>query len=119
MLILSSYTGIRDWDTERARRFILENGRIPSGTPNDFMEPLVAIVVAKSLEEHGFYGGRTALAILGGRSAGTIPLCENRRIQMTLNVELGTAAGMVFPLSMLKVARVIRQPGVREQENGK
>lgn len=116
MLMVSSYTGIRDWDADRARKFILANGRIPSGTPNRFMEQFVAFVVAKSMEEHGVYAGQTALTILGGKPPGSIPLCENTRMLLSLNVHVAKSAGIIFPVSMLKAARVIGQSGLYGDE---
>lgn len=58
-------------------------------------------------EEQGHWMAATALRILGGESPADIPLVENRKADLIVNLRLARAAGMVLPVSVLKTATVI------------
>lgn len=49
----------------------------------------------------------TALRVLGGESPANIPMVENRRVRLIVNLKLARAAGLVLPVSLLKTATVI------------
>lgn len=107
ILIFSNSSGIAGWQGGRAEQFVLENSRIPSVSPNNFMDRLVLCTLAKSAAEQGRYAAVTALRILQGKSPGLIPLVTNREYSLTVNVKLAQKMGVVFPLKVLKKARVI------------
>lgn len=107
ILFFSNYTGIKDWNAQAARQFVFKHTSIPSGSDNGFMEHFVTCTLAKSSREQGRYAALTALKILDGQSPADIPLIANRRNRLTVNLQLAKKADIVFPISMLKKARVI------------
>ena len=109
MLYISNYTGISDWDRIEAELFLSRHTRIPTGSHHGFMAPYVVFVVSKSMEEHGAYAATTALSILEGATPMEIPLSENRRAELILNLRMAWAASIVPPIALLKTATVIGQ----------
>lgn len=112
VLIFSNYTGIAGWDAKAAHHIIQRHTQIPTGSDNSFMEQLVVCTLEKFPEEQGQHAALTALRILGGQSAASIPLVTNQANRLTVNLKLAQKAGIVFPLSVLKQARVIGQTGL-------
>jgi ABC-type uncharacterized transport system substrate-binding protein len=113
MLYISNYTGIKDWDSIEAELFLGRHTRIPTGSHHGFMAPYVVFVASKQMEEHGIYAATTALKILEGASPAEIPLSENSRAELILNLKMAEAASIVPPLSMLKGATVIGQQALQ------
>ena len=107
ILYFSNYTGIADWNVWDAEQFVCRNTRIPSCSNNSFMDRFVACVLDKSSEEQGRYAALTALKVLSGQSPADIPLAINKENRLTVNLQLAEKAGIVFPVSVLKQARVI------------
>lgn len=113
MLYISNYTGIKDWDRIEAELFLSRHTRIPTGSHHGFMAPYVVFVVAKRMEEHGTYAATTALRILEGVSPAEIPLSENCRAELILNLRMARSASIVPPLALLKTATVIGQESLQ------
>ena len=113
MLYISNYTGITDWDRIEAELFLGRHTRIPTGSHHGFMAPYVVFVVAKIMEEHGTYAATTALRILEGASPEEIPLSENSRAELILNLRMAEAASIVPPLALLRTATVIGQEALQ------
>ncbi|MDK9708767.1 MAG: hypothetical protein OEL83_17130 [Desulforhopalus sp.] len=109
MLYISNYTGIKDWDRIEAELFLSRHARIPTGSHHGFMAPYVVFVVSKSMEEHGVYAASTALKILEGVSPAEIPVSENSRAELILNLRMAAAVSIVPPLALLKTATIIGQ----------
>ena len=107
ILYLSNYTGIAGWDAQDAEEFVSRHTRIPSCSNNGFMDRFVACVLDKSSEEQGRYAALAALKILSGQSPADMPLAANKENRLTVNLQLAKQAGIVFPVSVLKQARVI------------
>ena len=104
---ISNYTGIRDWEPVAAEEFLALNTRIPTGSHNGFMERFVVFTVAKSSEEQGNFAARTALRIVDGTLPAAIPIATNTLSDLTVNLKMAQAAGIVLPFSLLKSATVI------------
>lgn len=113
ILFFSNYTGIHDWDFKRAENFIFQNTKIPSGSDNAFMEQLVAVTMAKLPEEQGHHAALTALRILNGCPPAVIPVVKNKETSLVFNLKLAKKADMIFPLSVIKQARIIGQNALK------
>lgn len=107
MVILYNNAGLPDWDPETAEAFFLANTRVPTVTYVDWMAPYAVFCFAHLPEEQGEHAARTALRILGGEKPADIPLVENRRARLMVNLRLAQAAGVTVPLSVLKTAEVL------------
>jgi ABC-type uncharacterized transport system substrate-binding protein len=108
MLILNSVAGINDWDEAEAATWALAHGRIPSGTTYTWLMPVAMIGLIKVAEEQGEWAAQTALKILAGTSPASIPIVQNKRASVSVNVKLASKAGIVFPSALLKNATVIK-----------
>ncbi len=107
MLIMGGNGGIAGWDDAEARKFLHEHTRIPTGSFDDYLAPYVIFTFAKEPEEQGEWMALTALRVLDGESPANIPMVENRRVRLIVNLKLARAAGLVLPVSLLKTATVI------------
>lgn len=107
MLIMGGNGGIAGWDDAEARKFLRGHTRVPTGSFDDYLAPYVIFTFAKDPEEQGEWMALTALRVLGGESPASIPMVENRRVRLIVNLRLARAAGLVLPVSLLKTATVI------------
>jgi len=107
MLFLRNYSGIKGWEEEEAKRFIQRNISRPTGSHLDFMAEYVIYTMGKVPEEQGEYAAKVCLRILEGESPADIPLAENKRVRLMVNLKMAKAAGVVVPFNVLKTATVI------------
>ena len=107
MLFIRNYAGIAGWDATAAGIFLAQHTRIPTASNNDFMAPYVVFTLGKVPEEQGQFAAAAAIEILGGRAPGAIPIARNQKANLTLNLKMARSAGIVLPLPLLKIARVI------------
>ncbi len=109
MLIVQNNAGIADWNDEEARKFILENTKIPTGALLDFMAPFVLVAYGRSAQEQGEWAGYAALLILGGTAPSEIPVSENKRAKVYLNLPIANKLGVKFPFELIKSATIIKE----------
>ncbi len=107
MIIMGGNGGIENWSDARARAFLLAHTHVPTGSFDEYLAPLVIFSFAKEPEEQGEWMAATALRILDGASPAEIPMVENKRVRLIVNLELAHAAGLVLPVPLLKTATVI------------
>jgi hypothetical protein len=108
MLIFYSYAGIKGWDEGEAKDFVMKNTKIPTGSTMEFMTPFTVLTFAKSPEEQGEWSAKSALKILGGVKPSEIPLAENKRTVIYLNIPLAESMNLKFPIDLIKTSKVIR-----------
>ncbi len=109
ILFFHNYVAIADWDPVAAERYMAEHIKIPTGAFDSFMAPFVLVTVAKYPDEQGEWAAGAALNILAGQSPADIPLVENERGRLIVNLQMGQALGVTFPIATLKAATVIGQ----------
>lgn len=107
MLILSAWQGIGDWQRDEMISFLAQNSTIPTGTLTDYIADYALLAFAKIPEEQGEWAATTALAILGGKSPGDIPLVTNTRARIIVNMKLAKAMGLTIPIELLNNAQLI------------
>lgn len=107
MLIMGGNGGIEGWDDAEALEFLRERTRVPTGSFDEYLAPYVIFTFAKDPEEQGEWMALTALRVLDGESPASIPMVENSRVKLVVNLKLSRAAGLVLPVSLLKTATVI------------
>jgi ABC-type uncharacterized transport system substrate-binding protein len=111
ILLIGNNAGSDRWDEAEMRKFILDNAKIPSGSVRDWTAPYAMVTLAKVAEEQGEWATRTALRILDGTPVSQIPLVENKKGKLILNLELANKLGIVLAPSMLKNAEIYRPTG--------
>jgi ABC-type uncharacterized transport system substrate-binding protein len=108
MLFLSN-NAITGWDSVAAEKFLARNTRIPTASQLQHIDRFVVFVMAKSAEEQGEYPAQVALKILDGAKPSDFPLVTNTRVKLTVNLKMAKAAGIVLPVSLLKIANIVGQ----------
>ncbi len=107
VLILGSFSGIKGWDAERARRAAAESVSTLVITNHDWMMPYAVFGMTKVPQEHGEWAAKVALRILEGESPSSIPIIPNRRWDLFVNMELYRHSGIVLPENLLYKAKQI------------
>jgi len=104
ILFMGNNAGADRWDQAEMEKFVLDHARIPSGSINSWMAPYSLVTLAKSPEEQGEWSAKTALSILNGTPISSIPVTENKKGKLILNLPLAEKLAVVFAPSMLKNA---------------
>lgn len=108
MLLIINNAGITGWNDAEAKNFVLANAKIPTGTTHDFVAPFVLVGYTKLADEQGEWAAGAAIQIMAGKSPMDIPVAENKKGQLFVNMPLAQKMGVNFPLEMLKAATVIK-----------
>jgi len=112
LVIMGNNAGAGDvWDDSDAIPFFTKNSKVPSGTINSWMTPYALLTVAKIPEEQGEWAARTALRILDGASLSSISSVENKRANLSLNLDIAQQVDVVFTPSMLRNATIYSKAG--------
>ncbi len=106
ILFMGNNAGADRWDQAEMEKFVLENGKLPSGSINSWMAPYSLMTLAKSPEEQGEWSAMSALSILDGTPVSSIAVAENKKGKLILNLPLAEKLSVVFAPSMLKNAEV-------------
>ena len=110
MLIVPPLQGVSGWDEADAKRFVLENAKIPSGEHTDFMANFTLMCFAKDASEHGEWAAQKAVEILNGKKPGEIPIATNTRAKIFLNMRMAKRLGIKFPPELIRNAHFVEQP---------
>lgn len=107
IVFLGNNAGTDTWDDAVMEQFFLNNTTVPTGSVRDWMAPFVLVTLAKSGKEQGTWAAQTALSILGGTPVSQIPVTQNKKGELILNLELADKLSVVFAPSMLKNAVIL------------
>lgn len=107
ILFMGNNAGSDKWDEEEMKKFILQNTAISTGSINDWMAPYSLLTLAKSGQEQGEWSAQTALSILSGVPPSEIPVAENKKGQLIVNLDLADKLGITFTPSLLKNAVIL------------
>jgi len=111
ILFIGNNAGIDRWDEAEAQAFLVDNTTVPTGAINDWLAPYALITLAKSAEEQGEWSAETALSILDGTPVSDIPMVENKKGELILNLDIAEQLGVVFSPSLLRNAEVYASEG--------
>jgi hypothetical protein len=109
ILFMGNNAGSDKWDEEEMKQFVTRNSIIPTGSINDWMAPYSLLTLAKSSQEQGVWSAQVALQILDGTPVSEIPVAENKKGEMIVNLDLADKLGVVFAPSLLKTAVILDQ----------
>ena len=109
ILFMGNNAGSDKWDEDGMKEFILRNTTVPTGSINDWMAPYTLLTLAKSAKEQGVWSAQAALQIFDGTPVSEIPVVENKKGEMIVNLELADKLGVVFAPSLLKNALILSQ----------
>ena len=108
MIVFENNAGIKGWDDQKAKEFLVSNIAVPTGSIYDWMADFVLISFAKSSQEQGAWAASAALKILSGIKPTDIPVEKNKQGKLFVNMKHAEKLGVTFDLSMLKNAEIIK-----------
>lgn len=103
-LIIMVETGIVGFDVAQAREFAQTHTTIPTGTVNDSIATLVLVGLTKYGSEQGDWAARTALKIIDSVPPSAIPIAENKRAHIYVNMKLAKKLGITLPYDLISQA---------------
>lgn len=104
LLVIANNAGIKDWDKERAQRYVHKHGRRFSVANLEWMAPYAILTMSKIADEQGEWSGKVALLILDGTPPSKIPVVANRRWNMYVNTKLLDKTGYRLSPDILRKA---------------
>ena len=107
ILLIGNNAGTDTWNEAEMKQFVLENTSIPTGAVRDWMAPYAILTVAKSAKETGIWAAQTALSILGGTPVSEIPVTQNKKGELIINLDLADKLDIIFAPSLLKNAVIL------------
>jgi ABC-type uncharacterized transport system substrate-binding protein len=109
MLIVGNVSAIKDWDDAKAKQFVINRTKVPTGCVLEFLTPYAMIGYLKLPEEQGRWAAQTALKVLDGAQIDSIPVRRPNEGRLILNKKIADAVNVRFPKSFLKQAdRIIK-----------
>lgn len=90
-----------------AKRFVLENTKIPTGAVEDWIAPFALVTFAKRSSEQGEWAAQTALKILAGTSPQQIPIATNQQASIQLNMGLARKLAIQFPVDLIEQSTLV------------
>lgn len=106
IVLVSNNAGIIDWDEAEAIAFFTENTKVPTGAAYPWMAPYTLMVLGVIPEEQGQWAGEAALKVLGDTPVSEIPITENKRGNLILNLDIAEQLDVVFTPSLLRNAQI-------------
>jgi ABC-type uncharacterized transport system substrate-binding protein len=104
MLIIDSDGGLWQETKKEREDFVLKNTKIPTGSTYEFMAPYAIISFAKVAQEQGFWAGKAALEIIGGKAPSAIPVVKNKEGKLIVNGKIAQASGLKVPYEVISAA---------------
>ena len=104
-ILLNNNAGIRDWDEQDARQFVLDEGRVLAVSNYAWMVPYVAFAITKVPEEQGEWMANVALSVLAGLAPADVPIVPNRRWEAWVNTQIVRRQHIRLPHSLILKAR--------------
>ncbi len=102
MIIVAECRSVEGFNHMEMRDFVQNNSSVPSGTLVDFLSEYSLVTFSKIGEEQGEYAAQTALRILDGTSPQDIPIVQNKKAKIMLNMKLAKRMKIKFPMELIQ-----------------
>lgn len=109
VLLMYEIQSIEGYDEQNVCSFIMQNTRIPTGSPLGFLAPYVLVACATSGEEHGRWAASKAVDVLEGTPVSSIPVEQNKNAIIYLNMSLAKRLNIVFPMKLINRAIFVEE----------
>lgn len=106
ILFVGNNSGIDGWDGAAAEAWILEVTEIPTGSRQTWMAPYVMITIGRIGAEQGEWAADAALSIIDGTVPSDIPIAENERGELIVNLLIAENLDAALPPSVLRNATI-------------
>ncbi|MCB2186544.1 MAG: hypothetical protein KQJ78_09010 [Deltaproteobacteria bacterium] len=104
MVIIDSDGGLWPETQKEREEFVLKNTKVPTGSAYEFMAPYAIITFAKVAQEQGFWAGKAALDIIGGKSPSEIAVVKNKEGKLIINARIAKASKLEVPYEVISSA---------------
>ncbi len=108
MLIVSNTHGMENWNEEKAGSFAVKHTVIPAGTMSLWNMPYTMLGYIQIPNEQGEWAARTALRILDGTKPQDIPVAQNKRGKLMLNIKIVKKLGILIDRAVYKRAEIVK-----------
>ena len=88
ILYVGNKEGLEGWDDAEGQQFMTEHIAVPTGSRSAWLIPYALITLAKRGDEHGEWAAQTALDIIDGKSISEIPITQNQKGELFLNLDM-------------------------------
>jgi ABC-type uncharacterized transport system substrate-binding protein len=107
MVLIQECQSVKGFNHKEMVEFVKENTSVPTGAMQKYLIDYALITYSKIGEEQGEYAAKTALEILAGQSPQNIPVVENKKASIYLNMKLAKKMAVKFPLEIVENAHLI------------
>ncbi len=107
MTIIQECRSVKNFNHLKMVNLVNEETWIPTGAMQKYLNEYALLTVSKSGQEQGEYAARTALKLLAGTPADTIPVVANKKAQVYLNMSLANKMGIKFPIELINRSHLI------------
>lgn len=107
MVLIQECRSVKDFNHLEMVEFVRHNTQVPTGAMQKYLIHYALITFAKSGEEQGQFAAKAALDILGGKLPKNIPVTENKKASIFLNMKLARTMGIKFPIELVKNGHMI------------
>ncbi len=104
ILLLGNNGGSDRWSDAEAASLFLDYTRIPTGSVREWTASFALISLAKDRAEDGEFAAQTVLQILDGTPISEIPMTQNKRGNLILNLDIAEKLDIVFSADLIQNA---------------
>lgn len=106
IIIFENNAGIVDWDDDMTETFVLDTIKIPVGTTNPWIMQSSLLGLTKIPEEQGEWSAKATLDILNGASPSEIPVVNNKKGKLIVNLRIAEKLDLVLKSDVLRNAEI-------------
>jgi hypothetical protein len=104
IVIVMEITSLHGFSSSAFARFMTRHARVPTGGISASQSVGVLATCAQVPEEMGRWAAHAARRILDGTPPAAIPVAQNKRAKIYLNMAMARKMGIVFPGELIEVA---------------
>ena len=103
IVILADPTGLKDWDSSDALKYLEDNMRTPIGATDKWLAPLSLITIAKIPQEQGWWAADIAVKLIEGGEPVDFPVTTTREAKLYINFKVAEKMGIVFSTELVEI----------------
>lgn len=104
VILIQECRSVEGFDHDEMVAFVQKNTSVPTGAMQKYLIHYALLTFSKVGEEQGEWAAQAALRILGGVKPSDIPVAENRKAKIYLNMAIAKRLDVIFPVELLEQA---------------
>lgn len=109
IVIIANIEGAKGWDEQDAVKFIEDKIKTPTGCFDHWLMNYCLLGVTRSAEEQGEWAAEQAIKILKGTPATNIPITQNKKAELFLNMRIAKNLGISFSPDIIEFSHIISE----------